>query len=841
MTVTWEASGFADCAVDYDGVEFATGVSGTANVVVDRSSVLSVLCDGDVARARSESIEVGPSADVYAVAVPNRGHVVASWSTRMLTTCDLNLASGARFGGETQAGLTRALFEANFASDPAVGALEATLDCTGFAAGVLLTTVIPDTNPMRIENVHTNPAAAPADGGPVQICWQSTAFACVEFGNSDEEGNRAEGTACVDVEIESLSVSDFRDRELHCETDATVLEADDVFFTIATGAAANVFATPTSLTGPGPVSLAWSSAEALSCEVRDDAGALVASGLSGATSVTVAEDTLFRVECTDADGPIPAAEVLVPVGAHIAALSARAAPEGDRVLLSWDAPGASRCAVAATNGVGSVTLDNIAPYPARRLGGGRLFSFEPRRVSELPLLLDLLSASAGATSVQLSCTDATGAVVSATVNVPPPSEAVIESLVASPTDLPGGGGVIDVCWTSTGAQSCSLTLMDDSTGVLQQFDGGAAGCADDVTVDGTSHAFLSCFGALGNDDEQLLIAVGPTIRDFTASPRTLDGPGPTVVSWDVAQVAACTLRGDDGSVIAAGAGLGAVAVSLDTATTFSLTCDGGLVSDELTVPVGPSIVELDPFVVDATIVQLHFATFRVDQCSVRGIGTDGTIVDLAVGIFGGCDLLIGTCDVGAFFDFTLHGDLTVTATCSAGAATVTRSVTLAAGDPTPTFSAFSVDPPVLPTGGGSTDLCWQSVNADQCSFDGADVPLSGCVTRSYDTTSLFSLLCANERGPRSIDQQILVGPGVATVGFDRPQVVLADEATATLTWQTNELASCAVVELDGSIVAVPVNGSRAITFTEPGELYVELRCEDVAGASYLGFGGIRVF
>ena len=67
----------------------------------------------------------------------------------------------------------------------------------------------------------------------------------------------------------------------------------------------------------------------------------------------------------------------------------------------------------------------------------------------------------------------------------------------------------------------------------------------------------------------------------------------------------------------------------------------------------------------------------------------------------------------------------------------------------------------LPTGGGTTEVCWQSVDADLCVFDGVDVPLTGCVTRSYDVTSTFALLCANDVGPRSVDEQILVATSKA--------------------------------------------------------------------------------
>ena len=66
-------------------------------------------------------------------------------------------------------------------------------------------------------------------------------------------------------------------------------------------------------------------------------------------------------------------------------------------------------------------------------------------------------------------------------------------------------------------------------------------------------------------------------------------------------------------------------------------------------------------------------------------------------------------------------------------------------------------------------------------------------------------------------------------------------ASATVSWETNELASCALVELEGALTDVPVVGSRAFTFTALGETYVELRCTDADGAQYLGYGGVRVF
>lgn len=851
VVVAWQGNDVDDCVLDvldFDTgapTEIARGASGTAVVFASRNTYFTTTCDGDEARVRGANVEVGPSARYHA-AVPNRGYVVAQWETRMLATCDLSLSSGDRFGGQTQAGANNAFFETNFSSDPAVGSLEASLDCDGFAGPLTRTTVIDDKNPMRIENVRTKPAAAPATGGTIEMCWQSSANVCIVFRNEDDDGAFGGGSDCIDVDVEPFEDTEFRDVALVCETDAILIEMDSVpEFTIRTGEAASLVATPTALTAPGNVTLAWESAEASSCDVVDAAGDVVASGLEGEATVSVDADALFRVECDGPSGDVTA-EVLVPVGARIDSFFVRAAPEGDRVLLAWDAPGASRCAVDVGNAGGSVALDNLAPYMARQFLG-RTFPLPRQKVSELPVLLDLLSV--GDTTVVLTCTDDSGAVVTREAVVPEPSEAVIESLLASPADLPLAGGDVDVCWTSTGAEACFLVVTDNSTGAQQSFDVEGTGCVDDVALTATSRTFLLCFGALGQDTRELIIPVGPAFRSISASPAALEEPGVTVVSWDVGQVSACRVTDDTGVEVASGTGTGAATVSIDVVTTFIVTCDaveGGTITDDVVVAVGPSIVRLEPAFVDPFIVSLRFQTFRVDVCDVRGTGADGEIVDFANDIFGGCDFQTGQCEVSGYYDFTLHGDLTVTATCDAtggtpGVDVVTKTLTIAAGEPTPTFTSVTIDPLALPTGGGTTEVCWQSVDADLCVFDGVDVPLTGCVTRSYDVTSTFALLCANDVGPRSVDEQILVGPGVARARFDRLQVILDVDPTAALSWDTNELAACEIVELDGSLSSVALDGTHEITFTTPGETYVELRCTDAAGAQYLGYGGVRVF
>lgn len=119
--------------------------------------------------------------------------------------------------------------------------------------------------------------------------------------------------------------------------------------------------------------------------------------------------------------------------------------------------------------------------------------------------------------------------------------------------------------------------------------------------------------------------MGPTIRDFDASPSELTAPGDVVVRWDVARVTSCTLRNEAGNTLASGSGLATRTVAVDVSGDLTLSCsdgNGNTLEQSIFIIVGPTIQLLDvtpgPFSVFVSMF-----TAQAPSCELRAEAGDG--------------------------------------------------------------------------------------------------------------------------------------------------------------------------------------------------------------------------
>jgi hypothetical protein len=192
----------------------------------------------------------------------------------------------------------------------------------------------------------------------------------------------------------------------------------------------NLSASPSTLTAAGPVLLAWSTSNALSCIASGGWSGYRAT--SGSTSVTPSISTTYILTCLSPSGAEASQAATVTVaGAPTVTLAATPAAidAGGTANLVWSSTGATSCTASDGWSGAQATSGSSTVSPSVT------------------------------TSYTLTCASSTHILASqsTTVTVAPP--AVITSFAAS-ASTSGVGNQLNLNWSATSAQSCSLSATD---------------------------------------------------------------------------------------------------------------------------------------------------------------------------------------------------------------------------------------------------------------------------------------------------------------------------------------------------------------------------------------------
>jgi hypothetical protein len=830
VTFTWEA--YAErCALGIvapDGAlpieALAEGLEVAHDVVVNEDTDFVLQCFDDAGAELGSprvTVRVGPRLEDFDAVSINRGDYVWAYGSRFMRSCSAVLSSGERSGGLAVAprftSATRLLFA------PAEDApVTLTVSCEGFAGELSESKTFAALRPPRIVDAHFRFTEEPVGLHTVGLCWRvEDADSCWIFADDDAEPAPLSG--CVDHETDSGVY-----RQLYC-TNADGSVWDDHWFELGEAIrSGSLSAWPRALAAPGEVAFSWTSQATTGCALVDEHGVERAAGLEGDVTLFVDETTSFDLICQDPDIGPSIERATIVVGPAITELQTRVSSFTD-LSLSWTAENVPRCELSVDNLVDSIVLDHLAP----RTSAGYSHRLVPRAQWKgstfgLPISLE----AAGDTTITLSCDTGDGGLIEETRVVAEPAAADITSFQSAPAALPEGGGEVDLCWSASGALSCSMTVVVDDLATAW-FELPADGClstdAEPLALTETARVDLACWGVLGGENASIVIPVGPFIGALAASPAHLIEPGTVIVSWEAANVEECRLLDGDGIEVASGGATDSAAIALEAGERFTLSCDEGVVQRALFVAVGSTIITLEAEALDANAIAWSFEGALVESCDLRFRGEDGwgELLELT-----DCE---NGCASSLYWTFSQHGATTVRARCTDSDGELLESSVVV--EPPTDGPQLTLDASLesFPAGGGETELCWTATNATTCWLDGVGVATSGCETRLVDADTYVTFSCLDDGSfePTSVSRRIAVGPAITRFEFD-PRVVFADEETsATLHWDTQYLTSCVLSGEWIEATAVAPSGTLVVELPEVADGFYPhpffLDCSDEDG------------
>jgi hypothetical protein len=152
-------------------------------------------------------------------------------------------------------------------------------------------------------------------------------------------------------------------------------------------------------------------------------------------------------------------------------------------------------------------------------------------------------------------------------------------------------------------------------------------------------------------------------------------------------------------------------------------------------------------------------------------------------------------------------------TNAAGTKSYSATVTVQATSPQAPTGTFSVNPTVLPFGGGEVTLTWTSSGATSARINRGvgSVPVAGSVKDTVASSLTYTLTLTGSTGLTSsytARVNVATSPGAVSGVFDaNPSALPAGGGDVTLTWSSVNATSARV---DPGIGTVPVSGSRVV-------------------------------
>lgn len=449
--------------------------------------------------------------------------------------------------------------------------------------------------------------------------------------------------------------------------------------------------------------------------------------------------------------------------------------------VQWQADNAETCRVSFSDGVVSVTEEDLEPVGSHRFN-------------------DIHAADGGVLEVTCS---GHGDEVTETREFGPIPPIVFNTMRVTPEhrDDPG---LVELCWEITGARYCELRIVRADGSLEREYLPVAEGprCAS-YFVDGYAHFEAACGdgGFFVDTFKGVDAASGSAVRVLTATPSRLAEPGPVTLDWVAHGATSCVLDGDgiDGTEVMP---TGSLTTQLADSDTFTLTCldaDGTQFSRSLQVDIGLPISRFLLIQTDGAVFVSWDKPMRA-SCEIHLTNEDGG------------ELTAFMNSSGAFFWGT-PGPATGTMRCFEGdiEATVTASTE------TPSPIQLEVTPGVLDAP-GEVAACWH-IPEGMGSCDLLARPYEpGGAAGSYEWSTVISAVppvaCAAELGAPQVvesptqyrvdcsnalsnDASAVVGPAISL----RPDSVhLFAPFPIELSWTTENADTCTLLQ-DGAPVS----------------------------------------
>ncbi len=325
VEVDWDTFGMDSCSLAADGEEVLTGLSGEAEIlaITDDTELTLTCLRGMATYEQTRYVVVGAGITQFVGFVTSYpyGPVVSSylivlWETEGLGTCALNIASPS--------------LNATYNNQPGQSQLQlpmdidvgetATLTLTCSGAGETDTRVI-EVGPPGILSFEATPAALPAGGGVVQLCWEavgvgSCALSSPAAGPYQPVTPLVGGLApigCYDVDAGIVTSTSYG---LTC----TPANTDFGYPAVPIYSSTYVPVGPTLLAltveprvvaaGGGTAEVTWEANDVDGCSVKQD-GVEVGSGASGTATVNVTAHSAILLSCTAGAQSLTAEETIL--------------------------------------------------------------------------------------------------------------------------------------------------------------------------------------------------------------------------------------------------------------------------------------------------------------------------------------------------------------------------------------------------------------------------------------------------------------------------------------------------------------------------------------------------
>lgn len=363
-------------------------------------------------------------------------------------------------------------------------------------------------------------------------------------------------------------------------------------------------ASPASITPGQSSTLSWSVSGAASVSIAASHGASPGAVTSTSVAVTPAASTAYTLTATNASGGSVTRTINVTVTAPAPVISSfTASPSsisaGASSTLSWSVENAVSLFIAASTlaDPGTVTGTSLSVTPA------------------------------ATTVYTLTATNIVGATASSTVTIsvttpPPPSEgAVIESLIATPSNIEAGQSVT-LSWVVH--NSGSLWMSANRGGDVGSMNGRTSVV---VTPTATTSYGLTAWHENGTAFKSVTVTVGPpppppvpVIASFTANPSTVVIGSSTQLQWSVSGADSIEISasvGNDPGVVV-GNSL-TINPTVNTTYTLSATNQHGSVNRTATVTVtGPQAPIVGSFFAEPAFILTGSGLSSTLQWSVSG-------------------------------------------------------------------------------------------------------------------------------------------------------------------------------------------------------------------------------
>ena len=424
-------------------------------------------------------------------------------------------------------------------------------------------------------------------------------------------------------------------------------------------------ASPSLVVSGSPTEVTWiwtyaNTPQGTTCTIDHDVGTITP---GGKTRVTLTEDTVFTLTCTNSEGADTSQTTIATTSDAIAPTLASFAAEpalaisGQQTEVSWN--------WSYTN------TPTPAPECSIDQGVGTL---DPEGKTSVTLSEN--------TVFTLTCTNSAGSDTAqttiATTSTPVAPE--LAAFSATPSAIVSGSAT-DVTWvwsyanTPAPAPSCTI---DQDVGTI------TSGKATSVTLTGSTTFTLTCSNSAGSDEATVEISttqapVAPAIESFSTSPQAVTEGQATNVTWvwsyanTPTPAPSCTIDHGVGTITSGKA----TSVTLTGSTTFTLTCSNSAGSDEATVEISatqaPVAPVIESFSTSPQAVPSGQATNVTWSWSYANAPTPAP----------GCtiDQGVGTITSGNATSITLTDSTIFTLTCSnsAGSHTAKATVTVVTG------------------------------------------------------------------------------------------------------------------------------------------------------------------